>query len=418
MSDSHSKPSQLSDPGEQGVQKPKRTPTFDDILNPPPKPNNDLMQVPLGDQECRLHFLDAPKPPEKTPLYSPYRGNDVISATQLFKNRPYLKVPTVPYRRAIIPPRKPVNVAMTSNPLEPEARASIDATGTSGVNLSASGDQENIQVPAVAQIASPTSCARPQHTDNDDRSCKTNGAVPAAPGQLANHAECESAHSTRTQETKSFVLELNELKNKVKSLLVEITEKHDPVSRESREDYAMYRGRVLNSREIQDYLLMKASQKHTGLAESRILRREAGVLDGLNTQAQKVSDMSRHFYQNSELSREVAEIFKAVDALCDAASSQGSASMAVSTPPRELPTMRSIAIDAAMTCPTSRRSLNSGAASTPLGGDIQHLQQLMGIFAERKMLQAQNNDLLSQVESLQLERGRVRKHREDATDFV
>lgn len=416
MSDTYLESTQSPLPKEKGHQKPTRTLTFEDILNPVSRPNDDTLPVSLGDPSRRVRFLDVPTPPESVPLYAPYRVNNLISAAQLFENRPYLKVAASPVQRAATPPRKTTTVPMTSISVGTESRASSDAAGISRTALSASGDQEETQVPMVTQIASQKSCLRPQLTRSDGEKGEAGGGVSASPGQPATHAVPSSAETTRLQEGHVFIPGLDELRNMVKSFLVNITEKHDPVSRESREDYAMYRGRVMNSREIQDYLRMKASQKYTGVAESRILKREAEVLDGLVTQAQRVFELSRHIYENSELASEAAEILKTVDALCDAISSQWTAIAAASTPSMNLTTVRNIDLDIGVTRPASRTASSSGPVADPLAGGMQHQhqqdwrdQRLMGLIAEHKKLQSQNKDLLSQVESLKKELDQARK---------
>lgn len=323
-----------------------------------------MLQLPLRHQTSRLGLLVAPNPPKKVPFDSPYRANDVITAAQLFENRPDLGVPAVRNRGAITTPYKPVDVAMTSS--APEPRASIDATDIPKADMTASSDRDNMQVAGVSRIASLTTCLRPQRNEYDDRKCGALEAVPTDPSHFPIYAVCASAETTRDQETQAFIPQSNEPWERVESLPVKITEQHESVSRKSREVYAIFRGRVLKLRGIQDYLLVKASQRNTGLAESRILRGEAEVFEGLTALTQKVFDISRQLHQDSELGREVAEVWKAVDALCDAVSLQESTNMAGSAVPKNPSTIRSIDADAVILSPASRMSSEWSAASAPL----------------------------------------------------
>lgn len=347
MSDNYNELSRSLALGDKAVGKPTRTLTFDDIPNPSQKPNNGMMPVSLEGTRRQSRFLEAPKPPENTRSQSPYRVNNLISAAQLFKNRPYLLAAAVPVRGAAIARRKPVGVAMTSIRAEPEPRASSAATGTPAVALSTPSDQE-IQVSMTAQKVIQTSCLEPQHTVQTDEKSDNSLDYPELPATPAVPGSAEQNHP---KESQVVVPGMEELRIMVRSFLVKITEKHDPVSRELREEYACYRGRVQVSQEIQNGLLMKASRKHTEAAESRILKREAGFVNGLATQTKRGFEVSRHHYEDSELAREVADILKAVDTFCDTISLQWSAMAAASTPSMNLTMMPNI--DTAIAIPSS-----------------------------------------------------------------
>lgn len=387
-------PTWSSDHGDKAPPDPMGSPTFYEIFRPSPSSNEDGETEALEGPMCPALFLQAPKPPEMAPSQAPYRINNVISASQLFGNRPYVKAAAaVAKGETYVLPRKPIrNAAMTSSATAPERQARPDAIAAASAALPASSDLETMQMPMVTPTTRQTTCLRPQDPEQE-----SSGFASASSERPATQTMLQSAGTTGPKESHALVPGVRDLRNTINSLLLKITRKHDTASRESRENYAMYRGRVLNSCEMRDYLLVKASQKHTGVAESRILRREAEFLDGSITQAQRIFERSRRLEDKSESTKDMAEILRAVDELCHAVSSQWRAADLGIVPNSDTDVI---------TRPSSPASSDSSTAFSDFSEEIQQhsqTQQLLDLFAEQKVLHSQNKHLLSRVETLQQE---------------
>lgn len=315
MFDTCNKSSQSSKPENEDSRTPKRSPMFDDNLSPPEKSDEDVKPSSFGDSRRQVRFLQAPRPPKKAPLHPPYRVNTIVSAAQLFENRSYLDMPAASSKRRPIPPSKPVGIDAASTSAGQSPTALADTTGTSKSASSASCAQENVRVPKVAQNASQTQCLRLKQVDCDDKKIETSDNDSASTGHASIHVVPEIAETTLFQESAMLVSGLEDIREMVTSLLNRVTKQHHLVTRESGQDNAMYRGSILHTWEVGDHLDMKTSQNHTGGAESRVLKREAEVIDGMAIQSPKALEAPCHSNEDSQLSREVSDILSAVNAL-------------------------------------------------------------------------------------------------------